>query len=908
MKRMAREAADPSPLPSYPHRHFVGRGQTVAWMRASVLVLAAAWTSPALAADPIVVGPEITTADPGYGLSILQSGFSSACGPDRCVAVWQGLDGAYAMVTDADGVPVRKTALEIDGMISWQSAVYAGDGVTGGDLIVGAIDGGDIHLVRLASDGTAAASATLAISAVGVREFGLGWNGSELLIVYGEAGTEAMSALPVNVNLAMLGPPAAIATPTDYNRAVVRSGNDLVFLTQTQAWTLAADGHPRLGPATLPSDGNPYGVWAVSANGTPVVYSVGQQAKLFTLGPNLEIVASLTTSASGLTFSSAVAWNGTNILLVQPDPSNPGVHTRRYTVDPLAAVDTAATVTAAAGGYPVLAGRGSEFMLMTYRQGFTASDSGIYSLPLNAGGRARATSERLISITAYAQQQPLVAALPSGFVVAAAEGTFFAGLMPLGTDGHPVAGHPATAGMPVDKSQRPYSIGAGPTGGTAVIGGGDNGLVYGIRFDAQGAPLDPLPTPITIPGWVRRDGIAWNGTSFIWACGGWEQIVGADGRFGQKMFLAPYINPVASVARAIGATTLVAWLDMYIPAGGSGLQLKTIRVDATGAPLDTTPNLIGNAFPSQGTGLALDDDGTRYLVLFDAVTPETTGALTSELRAIRLGANGHALDTSPIVLRRATGGLPDSIGVATPALSTPTLAYDGSLFWAVWRETGRGVWARRIGGDGTVVDAQPVKLLDEPLGNHDIASRGDGKVLLVYDRFDPTPDVQVSRVKARMMGTTGTGGTGGASGAAGAGGRGGAAGGAGGGAGGRGGASVGSGGTGGAAGGGTAGSASGGGGAGGTTAGGGATGSGTGGTGATGGASATGVGGASAGTGGATGGTSGTGGASDGGTASGNSGGCSCAAAETSSSGARPIAWLGPALMLALARARRRRR
>ena len=47
-------------------------------------------------------------------------------------------------------------ALEIDGLTSWQSVVYAGDGVTGGDLIVGTIDGGDIHLVRLASDGRSA--------------------------------------------------------------------------------------------------------------------------------------------------------------------------------------------------------------------------------------------------------------------------------------------------------------------------------------------------------------------------------------------------------------------------------------------------------------------------------------------------------------------------------------------------------------------------------------------------------------------------------------------------------------------------------------------------------------------------------------------------------------------------------
>jgi hypothetical protein len=717
-----------------------------------------------------------------------------------------------------------------------------------------------------------------------------------------------------------------VATPTNYNRAVVRSGNELVFMTQTQAWTLAADGHPRLGPATLPVDGpNGYGVWAVSANGTPVVYSIGTAGKLFTLGPNLEVVASINTSVLGSNaLGTTLAWNGTNILLAQPDPSTTAIRTRRYTVDPLAGLDTA-SVPVAEDSVPLVVGRGGEFMLISYRsEGYTPPQYGIYTLPLNAGGRARATTEHLISITAYVQQQPLVTALPSGFVVTASEGPFYAGLMPLGTDGRPVAGRPASAGLAVDKGQRPYSIGAGTMGGTAVVGG-NYGRVFGLRFDAQGAPLDPLPTQIMIPSWVRRGGIAWNGTRFIWACGGWEQIVGADGAFAQPTYLAMYIQPVTSVARAIGSTTLVAWLDTYIPAGGSGEQLKTLRLDAAGAPLDTTPNLIGNGFASQGSGLALVDDGTRYLALFDAVNAETSGALTSELRAIRIGANGKALDASPTVLRRATGGPPDQIGVAPPALSAPTLAYDGSLFWAVWRETGTGVWVRRIGGDGTVVDAQPVKVLDEPFGSYDIASRGDGKVLLVYDRFDPTPDVQVSRVKARMMGTTGTAGTGGGGGAGGAGGRGGGGGagtggrgGAGGsaaGAGGRGGAGGGGAGTSGAAGGGMAGSAAGG--TGGASAGGAATGTGSGGTDATGGAPGTGTGGASAGSGGASAGgggssagsagTSGAG-ASDGGMTPGKSGGCSCAAAGGGSSGAGAVGGLAAALTLALARARRRRR
>ena len=282
-----------------------------------------------------------------------------------------------------------------------------------------------------------------------------------------------------------------------------------------------------------------------------------------------------------------------------------------------------------------------------------------------------------------------------------------------------------------------------------MIAGGGNGLVYGIRFDAQGAVIDPLPAQLMQPAVPDRGGIAWNGTNFFWFIDSLLRIVGTNGVFGQPIYFAGYIRPLQMVARSIGGTTLVAWLDTYVPAGVVGVQLKAMRLDGAGVALDAEPINIGSTFPTPGTGLALV---RRRHAIPRALR---RGHDRDERRADVRAARAPPRRQRPRPRRVADGAAAGDgraarpIGVATPALSTPTLAYDGALFWAVWREAGAGVWVRRIGGDGQVVDAQPVKLLDEPLGNYDIASRGDGKVLLVYDRFDPTPDVQVSRVKAR---------------------------------------------------------------------------------------------------------------------------------------------------------------
>jgi hypothetical protein len=845
--------------------------------------------------SPPSVGPEAPVSSPTYGSADIDYLVSGACGTDRCLLVWSGYAYSYAMPVDADGNPLRKAALILGGAVGQQSTAFIG-----GDFVVVTNSGGDVTLMRLGPDGAPVATNTVTLGAAFVSDVSVAWNGTHLLVAYRDGAGTGYSTYAVrfDTNLAPVDTPHLLETQAQGFAPLqaVAAGSDFVVVgggTSAQAWAITDAGQVRAGPVAMPAE-LASGYHLVSANGAVIVLSAS--GNLMRLGTDLQVAA---TAPSGTGTGAALAWNGTSLLVAAGSNSGTGagVSTRRFNLS-LAASDQVFSSTPLMGA-PLAFGCGSAFMLFGWSTGYTPDDYGVRSMALNSGGRARFTAATLVSVVALKQYNPMVAAQSSGFVVAAGQGQFQMAILPLGTDGRQVAGR-AAAGLATYSLPRPIGLGAGPNGGVTFSGATLDPRIMEARFDALGQSLDAYPTEYATSATGMPGSLVWNGASYLWVRADTTTSVAADGTLSTSP--KSIYNPASiylSAGDAIGTSTLVAFEDGFQPGGASGLQLRVIRLDQSGSAIDAAPADVGPLSTAASSGIAVAHDAGHYLVAWDACTTESSGAVTSEIRAALIGANGQPAAGGSAMLRRATGAPPPDQTQANPAvhaLTNPAVVFDGSLYWVLWRE--QGVWTRRLTTGGQVVDAQPIKLIDDPLTAFQVASRGDGSFVLIYDKLDLSPDVQSARLEARIVTASGNGGTGGTGGAGGTGAAGGAGGKVGaGGAGGKGGASGGSGasGLGGGAGAAATGGAGAGGGVGGLA----------GGTAGGGGASATagtsgGAGGRS--TGGA-GGGGGSGGAAGGGVKTGSaSSGCGCDVAAPNASGAAAM------FLVALALIARRKR
>ena len=718
---------------------------------------------PALAQDggapvlPPVVGPEVNVSSSGYGSTAVTYSWNATCGDTRCLLTWDSYSGSYAMPVDSEGQPVRRAALLLDGFVGQRPSAFLGN-----DFVVGTYLGGDLGLVRLSPDGVPTATVKLTLTSSYVGDAALAWNGSRLLVLYREQVTSTTAnnyTLVLDANLAVIaGPTLFVPGPSGDvpTEVLVGSGGQFVLLSNTQAWAMDGAGQIVLGPVALPMEAQ-FGFDAVSAGGAPVLLTRVPTARLIRLGADLRTAATGSPLLMGLLTSATLAWNGTNILVVESDSYN--MNLRRFNLD-LGAVDpTATTIATPLSSYGFAGGRGSEFVLFVSETRYTASEYGIYAWPLNAGGRPRTTTGTLVSVAALQHSYPFLVAQPAGYLAVAAQGENEVAVMPLGADGQPVASRPPTE-LLTTRTPTPVAVGTSPAGGMAVVGQLNDTRGLTIRFDGLGQVIDNPPL-VAGPNPQYRGGMVWNGTSYLLLAGNVTATVGADGSIGTLFNYFFPAGPGFTGVDAIGTTPLCAFLNYRSDL--NRFELAAMRFDQAGMPIDAQPISVAPAGPAAGAGVSLAHDGTRYLAAMDSAVLEANDALTSELRVVRIGTNGQAADASSTLLRRATGAPPVQSGTnAIPAITNPTVVYDGRMYWVVWRE--QGLWVRRVGTDARVLDAQPIKLLDEPFEEFAMASQGSGAVLLAYSRLDDAPDVQAVRLKARLITTdsTGTGGTGGA--------------------------------------------------------------------------------------------------------------------------------------------------
>jgi hypothetical protein len=142
--------------------------------------------------------------------------------------------------------------------------------------------------------------------------------------------------------------------------------------------------------------------------------------------------------------------------------------------------------------------------------------------------------------------------------------------------------------------------------------------------------------------------------------------------------------------RSEGEGVHVLWWDVRGSQFGDA-NIYKVSVGADAVPQAEVGLSIGT--PSQrAPDFAESAEGVR------AITWLSESAFEKRVLIHRLGPDGEALDTEPIVA---------AVG---PALGVPSIAWNGELYLVVWHDN-TGVKARRMHGDGTFVDATPIAVM-----------------------------------------------------------------------------------------------------------------------------------------------------------------------------------------------------
>ncbi|MCY3001814.1 MAG: hypothetical protein NTV21_08420 [Planctomycetota bacterium] len=192
-----------------------------------------------------------------------------------------------------------------------------------------------------------------------------------------------------------------------------------------------------------------------------------------------------------------------------------------------------------------------------------------------------------------------------------------------------------------------------------------------------------------------------------------------------------------AIARG-GSTTLVVWADRRASLSSSGpesgLDIFGLRLDATGAPLDTVPFPIAT-LPGDDSAPRVAWNGSNWLVAWKSQAPGGS-IYSAAMVGARVSPAGQVLDAAPIVV------LPYSFS----DIGTNALASDGNNWVVVAQGTSGGsanLRAARVSAAGVLLDPTPVSLMPEgQLFTVQLAHAGTS-FLLVWSRYASATDDDV---------------------------------------------------------------------------------------------------------------------------------------------------------------------
>jgi hypothetical protein len=261
---------------------------------------------------------------------------------------------------------------------------------------------------------------------------------------------------------------------------------------------------------------------------------------------------------------------------------------------------------------------------------------------------------------------------------------------------------------------------------TVATGSGKYDTVY-QHVDATGALVEATPQKLTTGGtWVPRVAYAGDGSTGLLAFPGVTGSVATRISTGAPLDAPFYLgfrrnSQRVPVLGGDATFALAAWTD---DRSGTGTEIWATRVGADAKPIGT-PVKIG---ASPGTHSIVMGGGHAL------VTSTDFDGTTTSFRAWRVSSAGVVEDAAPIL-------------IATPSTLNGADCVDtGTEFTCAWVD-GYGplsVYVRRIGYDGTILDATPLKLdLADAIAADLAAANGRGYVFY----REPGQPLKVVRVK-----------------------------------------------------------------------------------------------------------------------------------------------------------------
>ncbi len=260
--------------------------------------------------------------------------------------------------------------------------------------------------------------------------------------------------------------------------------------------------------------------------------------------------------------------------------------------------------------------------------------------------------------------------------------------------------------------------------------------VFGSRVSFAGQVMDPNGKRFSNagPGNGRNPCVAWDGVNWVAA---WPNYIGGGLNAGMMSPAGVILNPGGvsmpdlgwgAIAGAAAGGFTAVWSD-----NNEG------SFDVWGASVSGSlvagPRVCASLAAPEQTALALAYNGDGYLAVF--LSTRSSG---SRVLGQRLDSFGDAIDAEPFEIA----------GPAGTRLS-PSVAWNGSLYLVTWSDLTQ-VWARRVGADGSLIDAEPIAVMP---GQSWSCVAASGDLFLVVSHFAPGYPEFVFVHGTRIRGTDG---------------------------------------------------------------------------------------------------------------------------------------------------------
>jgi hypothetical protein len=525
------------------------------------------------------------------------------------------------------------------------------------------------------------------------------WNGTNFLVVWSDnrSGTTDIYGARVSGAGSVLDPTGfAISTATDAQSVPALAWNGTNFLV----------------------------VWEDNRAGAPPdIYGARVSGAGSVLDP-MGIAISTATDAQSVP---ALAWNGTNFLVVWEDnrpgaSTTPDIYGTRVSAAGSVLDPTGIAISTAADwqSVPAVAWDGTSFLVVwrDHRSG-SFFEPDIYGARVSGTGSVLDPTGIAISTATDEQSLPAVAWNGANFLVVWSDHRS-------GTNYDIYGARVSATGSVLDATGIPVSAAANSQSSPAVAWNGTNFLVvwddwrsgsccdvYGARVSGAGSVLDAAGLAIsTAAGGQTEPELAWNGTNFlvVWQDGRSGGFVEAD-IYGTRVSAAGSVLDSTGIAISTSANDqtspavawngtdfLVVWADRR---SGTNYDIYGARVSATGSVLDATGIPISTAANSQSLP-AVAWNGTNFLVVW---SDARTDVDFTDIFGARVSATGSVLDAT---------GIP--ISTAASSQSSPAVAWNGTDFLVVWEDGRSGsfidsdIYGARVSTAGSVLDATGIPI------------------------------------------------------------------------------------------------------------------------------------------------------------------------------------------------------